>query len=171
MVVFPINILKPCGLQLSSDPKGVGHQIPNNFGIFKFFSEKQNCIFISTHLHIKYIPARHYQHSPDSKTVSATEPDVALWENCRMFLNCDNLKIFDQKKYLKKNRHLGALLFLLSWFTTLHFPNSATSSQILSAFKTCECVRWYYTHTSWNSSHHLERTKVSSWLLLLSGFI
>lgn len=74
---FPLTYLKPCGLRLSSDPKGVGHQIPNNSGILKFFPES------SIHLHIKYIPARHYQHSPDSKIVSATEADVALLENSR----------------------------------------------------------------------------------------
>jgi len=39
MAEFPTNVLKPRGPQLSSDSKGAGHQIPNNFSILKFHSE------------------------------------------------------------------------------------------------------------------------------------
>lgn len=82
MVEFPTNILKPCGFQLSSDPKGVGHQISNNSGMLKFYSESYFHFHKFTY---KVYSARLYQYLPDSKTVIAIEADVALLENCRMF--------------------------------------------------------------------------------------
>lgn len=138
MVEFPTNILKPCGLQLSSDPKGAGHQIPNNSGILNFV---QKVIFISIHLHIKYIPVRHYQHSPwfqDRQCNKSRCCTARKWQNVlKLWL----FKNFWSKKYLKKNCHFGLSTFIsTSLIYNSIFPQFSYTL-ILSVFKTCECVR------------------------------
>lgn len=79
---FPLTYLNHVGFSFQVTPKelDIKSQI-----ILVSLSFVQKVIFISVHLHIKYIPATHYYHSPDSNIVSETEADAALLENCRRF--------------------------------------------------------------------------------------